>query len=231
MRDDLYKIIKEFKERIAGEIVLSENPWLSMRKWREIFGVSKFELSRILKISPSVLSDYERGRRKNPGAKFIKKFVDALLEIDYKRNFKILKRYINVKSFEKKDYIEMGEFSKPYSIEEFCHKLNLDLIFKGNNRNIYGYTLIDSIRVIKEYNFEDFLKIFGLTSDRALIFTNVKYGRSPFIAIRISPIKPSLVIIVGNVDDFGLELAKIDNISVAKCNHDVEELKKRLRCL
>ena len=45
--------------RIAGEIVLSRNPGATMRKWREIFGVSQTRLSKEMGLSPSVLSDYE----------------------------------------------------------------------------------------------------------------------------------------------------------------------------
>lgn len=231
MNENIEDIVKEFKERIAGEIVLSESPCITLRKWREIFNVSKLELSKILGISPSVLSDYERCRRRNPGALFIKRFVNALIEIDHKRNYRIVKRYMNLKAIEKTNYIEIREFTQPYEIEEFCKKLDLKLLLKANNRKIYGYTLIDSLKVIKEYNFEDFLKLFGLTSERVLIFTNVKFGRSPFIATRISPIKPSLIVIVGNVDNFGLELAQIDNISVAKCDYDENSLRERLRCL
>ncbi len=228
--DNIDDIIKEFKERIAGEIVLSENPCLTLKKWREIFNVSKLELSKLLKVSPSVLSDYERCRRKNPGAMFIKRFVNALIKLDKKNNFRVLKKYLNVKTIKRKDFIEIKEFAFPYDIEDFCKKLELELILKGNDRKIYGYTLLDSLKVIKEYSYEDFLKIFGLTSDRALIFTNVKFGRSPFIAVRISPIKPSLIVICGNIDEFGIELAKIDAISVAKCD-DVNKLKEKLRCL
>ena len=52
---------------IAGEITLSKDPGGSMKKWREIFGISQTELADYLKVSSSTISDYEGGRRKSPG--------------------------------------------------------------------------------------------------------------------------------------------------------------------
>ena len=73
------------EEKIAGEISISENPGETMRKWREEFQVAKVDLSRTMDISPSMISDYESGRRKSPGIATIKKFVFALTEIDRAR--------------------------------------------------------------------------------------------------------------------------------------------------
>ena len=77
--------------RIAGDIVMSDNPGLAMRKWREIFGVSRNEIARRMGIRPTVISDYERGRRV-PGAKFIRRFVEALIEIDSERGWPTVRR-------------------------------------------------------------------------------------------------------------------------------------------
>ncbi len=60
-------------EKIAGEITISDNPGITIRKWREEFNISQMELSRFMNVSPSVISDYESGRRKSPGASSIKK--------------------------------------------------------------------------------------------------------------------------------------------------------------
>ena len=60
--------------RIAGEIILSGKPGSTMRKWRELFAVSQITLSEKMLLSGSVISDYESGRRKSPGAKVIRRF-------------------------------------------------------------------------------------------------------------------------------------------------------------
>ena len=59
------------KEKVAGEIVISTDPGKTMRKWREEFHLSQLELARELKVSASVISDYESGRRKSPGTAMV----------------------------------------------------------------------------------------------------------------------------------------------------------------
>jgi putative transcriptional regulator len=63
--------------RIAGDIVLSSEPGTALRKWREYFGASQQQVAKIMGVSSSVVSDYEKNRR-IPGAKFIRRYVNAL---------------------------------------------------------------------------------------------------------------------------------------------------------
>jgi putative transcriptional regulator len=37
-----------------------------MKKWRVLFGLKQSEVARKMSISPSVLSDYEKGKRRSP---------------------------------------------------------------------------------------------------------------------------------------------------------------------
>ncbi len=80
-------------KRIIGEVILSDNPGEIMRRWREVFGITQLEVAEKLEISPSVISDYEGGRRKSPGALFIKRFVWSLIEIDHARGDKVLSQF------------------------------------------------------------------------------------------------------------------------------------------
>ena len=66
---------------VAGSIVLSDNPPEQLRFWREKFGIKQADLARKMSLTPSVLSDYEKGRRPSPGAKFIKRYLLALYEL------------------------------------------------------------------------------------------------------------------------------------------------------
>jgi len=75
-------------EKIAGEITLSPKPGQTIRKWRNVFDISQTELANHLKLSPSVISDYESGRRKSPGIQTIKKVIGALIEIDEKKTWR-----------------------------------------------------------------------------------------------------------------------------------------------
>ena len=75
----------ELAERIAGEVALSADPGATLRKWREEFDVTQTRLAEELDVSASVVSDYESGRRENPGIGVVSRVVEALLAIDERR--------------------------------------------------------------------------------------------------------------------------------------------------
>ncbi len=110
-------IVDDIAARIAGEIVLSESPpGKAMRKWREYFGLSQIELAVRLNTTPSVISDYESGRRKSPGARFLKKFVDAVLGIELERGGYKIQLLIQQLSLGEKYWlavIDMRDFYSP----------------------------------------------------------------------------------------------------------------------
>ena len=66
---------------IAGSVVLSYNPSLQLKYWRKNFGIKQADLARKMDITPSVLSDYEKGRRPSPGVKFIQRYLLSLYEL------------------------------------------------------------------------------------------------------------------------------------------------------
>ena len=66
---------------IAGSVVLSDNPSLQLKYWRKNFGIKQADLARKMDITPSVLSDYEKGRRPSPGVNFIKRYLIALYDL------------------------------------------------------------------------------------------------------------------------------------------------------
>lgn len=222
--------MQELEEKIAGEIVLSDNPGKTIRKWREEFHITQQELSNYLKISPSVISDYEIGRRKSPGIGTIKKIVQALISIDISKGSNVIKKY--TKNFGSDAIIQIKEFwtSVPYRTiidllegENLTKHLNVD-------KNIYGYTMIDSIKAIIEFNANDYFKIYGWSNERALIFTGVKYGRSPMVAIRAHPLKPGMVIFARpeNVDPLSIKLAELENLPLVITKLEDNEIITRL---
>jgi putative transcriptional regulator len=87
-------------KRIAGEIVLSSNPGQTMRKWRGLLNVNQMELADDLDLSPSVISDYETGRRQSPGSGFIKRYVEALLDIDQRRGGDYIRQMARIQSIQ-----------------------------------------------------------------------------------------------------------------------------------
>lgn len=206
--------------RMAGEIVISESPAKTMKKWRSVFGVSQYDLSSRLGVSPSVISDYEGGRRRSPGSEFVKRVVDALIDVDISRGSQIIRSYERLLDGGLKTgaVMDMKEFSFPVEAEEICSIVKGVPIANGDllKKDIHGYTALDSMKAILELSSDDFLRIYGLTSERAIVFTRVSCGRSPFVAIRVSPIKPGLVILHGlkKVDPLGIKIAEREKIPV-----------------
>jgi putative transcriptional regulator len=199
----------EILKKIVGDIVLSDNVGLALKSWRERLNVKQVDLARQLTISPAVLSDYESGKRSSPGTMFVKKYVKALVEIDQKAN-KILGR-LDVPVSESA-ILSIGEYEHPISAQQIVDALDAKVLAGeaclGNP--IYGYTVLDSIKTILTMSGLDFIKIFGYNSERVLVFTKVGIGRSPIVAIRVSQIKPRMVVLHGpkEVDPLAIEIAK-----------------------
>lgn len=203
----------EIEEKIAGEITISENPGKTIRKWREEFRISKLDLSREMNISPSVISDYESGRRKSPGANSIKRIVESLIEIDKRRGGQILRRYSS------------GVITDALiDIKDYDHEIPLEKMIRvidGSNvsgvpvqRHVRGYTIVDGIKAILTLNSSEFSRLYGWSSQRAIFFTEVKFGRSPMVAIRVHPLKPAAVVYIkaGRIDELAIRLAQMENI-------------------
>ena len=224
---------EQLREKIAGEIVLSVDAGKTIRKWREEFGISQQDLARHLKVSPSVISDYESGRRKSPGIVIIRRLVDGLIEIDEARGGKVLRKY---DLGEKSDcIIAIKEFKSSITAAAFIQAIEGEPLTKGISleRDIHGYTVIDSMKAIMALGSMDYLKIYGWSSERALVFTGVKFGRSPMIAIRAHPLKPALVVYQRpeHVDDLAIRLATLENLPLARTGLQVSTLVERLERL
>ncbi len=220
--------------RIAGDIVLSDDPGQSLKKWRDYFDASQQTVARVMGVSPSVVSDYEKGRRQ-PGSKFIQRFVTALLSIDRARGWPKLTQLTRTLGVPPGVIIDMRDFDEPLSIAEISEIVEGILLAPTypSEKKIYGYTIIDSIRAIASLSGTQFYTLLGGTPERAVIFTGVQAGRSPMVAVRVSPVKPSLVIIHGprrHVDPLAVKLAELDGVplilSLAK---NVQDLVARLR--
>ncbi|NJE05262.1 helix-turn-helix domain-containing protein [Thermococcus sp. M36] len=225
-------------KRIAGEITLSSDPGKTMRKWREIFGISQTELADYLGVSSSVISDYEGGRRKSPGASTIRKFVEALIEIDERRGGNVIKAFSKTIGSElpTSAILDIREFALPVTIKDLVSAVRGEVVANMHllDRRIYGYTVVDSIKAILEMSSEEFLKLYGWTTERALVFTKVTTGRSPMIAVRVQGLKPAVVVLHGvkKLDELAVKLAERERVPLVVSNASSEtELITNLRRL
>jgi putative transcriptional regulator len=98
------------------------------------------------------------------------------------------------------------------------------------HRDIHGFTMLDAPRAILSIDASRFVEVYGWTTQRALIFANVRYGRSPMVAIRAHPLKPAAVVFAhpGRVDPLAVRLSEIENIPLLTTVHGPNEVLERL---
>ncbi len=199
-------VIDNVAKRICGDIIWSEEPGRTLRRWREIYGLSQSDIAKIMNIKQSVVSDYERGRRE-PGRKFIKQYIRALLQYDANNNWTVTKKIAKIMGIYVEGLIDVAEFLKPISIMDLIDVVKgIPLTTVVEEKIVKGYTIIDSIRTIEYLASNEFVKLMGVTSDRALIFTNLTRGRSPLVAVKVSPVKPVAVVLHG--------IKKVDKLAI-----------------
>jgi len=219
-------------EKIAGEITLSPRPGQTIRKWRGVFGISQTDLANCLCLSPSVISDYESGRRKSPGIQTVKKIIQAFIEIDEKHGGKVLHKYNSMVETQE-GILDIMEYPFTISAKSFIKEIEGRVLTSnelGLKKNVKGFTLVDSVKTIETINSGDYNRLYGWSTERAIIFTGIRYGRSPMIAIRVHPVKPTVVVYhkPGSVDALAIKLADRENIPLVTTNLGIDELKKRL---
>lgn len=207
-------------KKIAGEIVLSENPGNTIQKWRNIFKIPQRQLADKMDVMPSVISDYESGRRKSPGVNIIQRIVNALIELDGKNGSPVTKEFNALYSKEMLNdaILDIKECATPISVGTFSRYVKGEMAVGENDidKKIYGYTIIDSLKAILELSPTELMRLYGLTTERAMIFTNIASGKSPLIAIKVANLKPNAVVFHGikELDPLAARIAKAEGIPV-----------------
>jgi putative transcriptional regulator len=131
--------------------------------------------------------------------------------------------------------VDLREFPIPVRVEYLCKAIegktvaSLDAYVKEVN----GYTVVDSKRAVETLSGSEFSQVFGATTERALIFTNIEDGISPMLIVRISNLKPRVVVFHGaQPDEYSIRLAEYDRIPIIYSGlPSVERLVKSLRKL
>ncbi|EQD58523.1 transcription regulator [mine drainage metagenome] len=94
------------------------------------------------------------------------------------------------------------------------------------HRDLHGFTLLDAPRAILTLGAQEFVQIYGWTTQRLLIFAGVRYGRSPMVAIRAHPLKPAAVLFSapGRIDPLAVRLSEVENIPLLTTPHGPKEI-------
>jgi putative transcriptional regulator len=224
----------ELGEKIAGEIALSDDPGGTIRKWRSDFEITQTELAAELDVSPSVISDYESGRRDSPGIGLVRRVVDGLLDIDKRRGGGHIRQFSRVLSagFDSDIVHDLREYPTTVALGYFYDAIDATELAPGTHDTVAGHTVIDSIQAITRLSSEEFYRLYGNSTNRALTFTNVTRGESPLVALRVVNPTPNAVLLHGltedDVWDRAADLARVDGFSLAVTDLELSELLDRL---
>ena len=217
---------------MAGEIVVSEKPGETLRKWREIFQLSQKELATLLEVNPSVVCDFEKGRRASPGIGTVRKLVEAMVDYDSSHGGKVVNTMSGMQNNEA--IVDIREFTSGITIENIIEAIDGEILAGREDiieRPIYGYTMVDSLKAITSFN--AFGEMYGWSNERAVFFSGVHYGRSPMIAVRAHPVKPRMVVYIKPkaVDPLAPKLADMEKVVLTKTNLGENEIIEKLRYL
>lgn len=208
------------EKRIAGEIALSGNPGAAMNKWRAIFKVPQHLLAEQMRVMPSVISDYESGRRKSPGVAMIKKFVDALIAVDENAKNPVSAEFNSIESAAHLSdaIIDARELKSSPTLSDIASAVRGAVIVGEDDmrKSISGYIIIDSLKAIVEFSPKEFPRLRGMTTNKAVVFTGIEHGKSALVAIKAANIKPGAVILHGvkGLDKLAERIARTEGIPV-----------------
>lgn len=213
-------------EKIAGEVTLSPEPGRTLSKWREEFGVTQTKLAEEIGVSPSVISDYESDRRSSPGIKIIRKFIRALIGIDESRGGHVLhelEQNLGLGTgFD--GVMAMNEYPRPMSLHDLADAVEGEILVEGRKDvSVKGYTVIDSLEAIAKLSPGDFNRLYGWSTERAMVFCRVSTGKSPLVAIRVTNLKPGVVVLHGieEVDPVAIKIAELEDIPLVKTEAEI----------
>jgi putative transcriptional regulator len=225
----------QLAEKMAGEITLSDSPGHALKKWRMNFEIAPGILADRLGVSPSVISDYEGGRRKSPGTAVVGKIVDTLLAMDEENEGKHIQKYSTMLFSNVEDDViyDIHEYAAAIPLKDFSDAIGCTLLCWSIDQVLFGYTVVNSLNAIMQFSSDEFNRIYGWSTERAVVFTNVSTGKSPMVAIRVTPFKPRCVVLQGidtsDVHPIVEKMAERDRITVMCTSMDIDKIVSTLR--
>jgi putative transcriptional regulator len=228
---------EQLAEKIAGEVTLSDDPGATLKKWRMDFEIAQTDLADALGVSPSVVSDYESGRRENPGIGIVERSVTALLDIDEERGGTHIRQFTRVLSagFDSDVVLDLHEYPAHVPLDRYYDAIGATELVEGPRDTVAGHTVIDSIEAIRRLSSDEFYHLYGESTNRALVFTNVTRGESPLVAMRVVNPTPYAVVLHGlepdDVWEYAADLARIDGFGLAVAPGDLDNLLEGHRTL
>ncbi|HZD44297.1 MAG TPA: transcriptional regulator, partial [Methanomicrobiales archaeon] len=128
---------------------------------------------------------------------------------------------------------DIHDYAAPISLRDFAECIEGVPLCGSMDQSIFGYTIVNSMTAIMNLSANEFNRIYGWSTERALIFAEVTVGKSPMVAIRVTPFKPRCVVLQGirpeQADPMVPRLAERDRITVLCTEMSVEHIISVLR--
>ena len=131
--------------------------------------------------------------------------------------------------------IDLREFPIPARVEYLCNAIQGEIVACQEKyvKEVSGYTVVDAKKAVETLSGLEYAQLFGASTERALIFTNVDAGSLPMMIVRVSSLKPRVVVFHRTrPDENAIKLAEYEQIPlIYSAAPSLEQLVKSLRKL
>lgn len=222
---------ENLERNIVADIVMADDAGSVIRKWREVFGIYQSDLAKKMNVRSSIISDYESGRRKSPGAAVIRNMAEAFVSIGMNGD-----AVGNMQSTLQDAIIDSGPMRTPKSLTEITTALSGKILSDDSCMKsiLPGYVIVDSLRAIVTFSPAEFCEMHGIVSGKAVVFAGAERGRSPLVAIKVAKVRPGAVIFYGisQLDRVAEKIARTEKIPVILSGFKtIDEVAAALRSL
>ena len=158
-----------------------------------------------------------------------------MLKVDEEKGSRFIREFAKLTSSPSMAIIDLREFPIPVRVEYLCKAIQGEVVAVADKyvKEINGYTVVDAKKAVEALSGLEYVQLFGATTERALIFTNVDAGSLPMMIVRVSSLKPRVVVFHRNrPDENAIMLAEYEQIPlIYSVAPSVEQLVKSLRKL
>ena len=172
---------------------------------------------------------------KVPAPNLSDRFVLSLLHIDEEKGSRFIREFAKLTSSPSMAVVDLREFPIPVRVEYLCKAIGGEVVACKEKyvKEVNGYTVIDSRKAVEAYSGSDYTQLFGASTERALVFTNVETGCLPMMIVRVSSLKPRIVVFHKTLpDEEAIRIAEYEQIPlIYSTAPSVEQLVKSLRKL
>jgi putative transcriptional regulator len=157
------------------------------------------------------------------------------LKIDEERGSRFIREFAKLTSSPSLAVLDLREFPIPVRVEYLCRAIKGEVVACSDRyvKEVLGYTVVDGKKAVETLSGLEYSQLFGATTERALVFTNVGNGSLPMMLVRVSSLKPRVVVFHGaRPDEQSIRLAEYDQVPLIYSGlSSVEQLVKSLRKL